>query len=311
MTFIYNIADLHGGVGNYAVNLSDNLKIPLHNDFLSHKHLYIDFMKRQFFKKHLNDIVIHSDTFAIKYIGRKNYFVIHDLFFIDYRNFFPLIARMNFKYGLFYSKFIATKYIGISDYTISRMKYYGLTNAVRIYPFIKKFKKYDKKSDSLNILMDAANRPYKNLKKYQEFADYFYEKDKECSMHITKLGAPLKHKCVYNTGIIDHDQVEMHYSLSSVLLNFSENEGLGFPMVQAVLIEKPVVLMRNPVYEEILGKNYKYFFTKDTSMQEIMDMIYQAIDDKETIKNNYEIVSDKFDPQKLRESWEMLLQDDK
>jgi hypothetical protein len=37
-------------------------------------------------------------------------------------------------------------------------------------------------------------------------------------------------------------------------------------------------------------------------------MIYQAIDNRETIKNNYELISEKFNSQTLKEQWNILFE---
>jgi len=308
---IYNTAQLNTGIGIYAYNLSKGLNIKLQNDFLSNRHYYIDYFKRSLFRKKVNDVIINSSIFSNYYLGNKNIFVIHDFFYKDYSNYMLKISKFMFDYGLLLVKMNSDKFICVSNYTYKRALR-ELKNLEVIYPFVDMRFNYqgDKVKSRINLLMDASNFKNKNPEYYQKFYEYIILNKYEFYSRINKLGYPLKPVVldfkIRNFVNVSMEQVIDIYKNSNVFLSFSENEGFGYPLVQAILSGNSVVVNFNETYKELLGNDFRYFIKDINDFDDIQYLILQSLDDIEMRKSIYNRISMLIDPISLKKQWEYM-----
>jgi len=308
---IYNTAQLNTGIGVYSYNLSQGLAIKLLNDFLSNKHYYIDYFKRSLFRKKVDDIVINSSIFSNYYLGKKNIFIIHDFFYKDYSNYMPKFSKLLFDYGLFLAKMNSDRFICVSNYTYKRALR-ELKNLEMIYPFIDQRFNYqgEKIKSRINLLMDASNFKNKNPQYYQKFYEYIVLNKYEYYGRINKLGYPLKTVVLdfktRNYVNLSMNEVIDIYKNSNVFLSFSENEGFGYPLSQAILSGNSVVVSENETYKELLGNDFRYYIKDINDFDSIQDLIFQSLDDIEVRKSIYNRISMLIDPLSLKKQWEYL-----
>ena len=308
---IYNTAQLNTGIGVYADNLSQGLGIKLLNDFLSSKHYYIDYFKRSLLRKKVNDIVINSSIVSNYYLGKKNVFIIHDFFYKDYSNYMPKFSRFMFDYGLFLAKMNSDKFVCVSNYTYKRASR-ELKNLEMIYPFVDQRFNYkgEKIKNRINLLMDASNFKNKRPEFYQKFYEYIILNKYEFYGRINKLGYPLK-PIVLDFKLRNYINISMNevidiYRNSNIFLSFSENEGFGYPLSQAILSGNSVVVSDNETYRELLGNDFRYYIKDINDFDSIQDLIFQSLDDTEMRKSIYNRISMLIDPMVLRKEWEYL-----
>ena len=308
---IYNTSKLNTGIGVYAYNLSQGLGIKLSNDFLSNKHYYIDYFKRSLFRKKVDDIVINSSIFLNYYLGNKNIFIIHDFFYKDYSNYMPKFSKLLFDYGLFLAKMSSDKFVCVSNYTYKRALK-ELNNLEMIYPFVDQRFNYkgEKIKSRINLLMDASNFKNKRSEFYQEFYEYIILNQYEYYGRINKLGYPLK-QIVLDFKLRNYINIPMNevidiYKNSNIFLSFSENEGFGYPLSQAVLSGNSVVVSNNETYRELLGNDFRYYIKDIDDFDSIQDLIFQSLDDIEVRKSIYNRISMLIDPLSLKKQWEYL-----
>ena len=308
---IYNTSQLNTGIGIYAYNLSKGLGIRLENDFLGNKHYYIDYFRRTLLRKKVNDVVINSSVFSNYYLGNKNIFVIHDFFYKDYSRYMPKFSKFIFNYGLFLAKMNSDKFICISNYTYKRASK-ELKNLEMIYPFVDMRFNYqgDKRKDKVVLLMDASNFKNKNPGYYQKFYEYIILNKREFYSRFNKLGYPIKQVIMSfklrNYENISIEEVIDTYKNSNVFLSFSENEGFGYPLAQAVLSNNSVVVNLNETYKELLGNDFRYFIKNINDFDDIHNMILQSLDDVEMRKSIYNRISMLIDPVGLKKQWEYV-----
>jgi len=308
---IYNTAQLDTGIGVYAYNLSKGLNIKLENNFLSNNHYYTDYFKRSLLRKKVNDVVINSSVFSSYYLGNKNIFVIHDFFYKDYSRYMPKFSKFIFNYGLFLAKMNSDKFICISNYTYKRASK-ELKNLEMIYPFVDMRFNYqgDKRKDKVVLLMDASNFKNKNPGYYQKFYEYIILNKREFYSRFNKLGYPIKQVIMSfklrNYENISIEEVIDTYKNSNVFLSFSENEGFGYPLAQAVLSNNSVVVNLNETYKELLGNDFRYFIKNINDFDDIHNMILQSLDDVEMRKSIYNRISMLIDPVGLKKQWEYV-----
>jgi len=308
---IYNTSKLNTGIGVYAYNLSQGLGIKLSNDFLSNKHYYIDYFKRSLFRKKVDDIVINSSIFLNYYLGNKNIFIIHDFFYKDYSNYMPKFSKLLFDYGLFLAKMSSDKFVCVSNYTYKRALK-ELNNLEMIYPFVDQRFNYkgEKIKSRINLLMDASNFKNKRSEFYQKFYEYIILNQYEYYGRINKLGYPLK-QIVLDFKLRNYINIPMNevidiYKNSNIFLSFSENEGFGYPLSQAVLSGNSVVVSNNETYRELLGNDFRYYIKDIDDFDSIQDLIFQSLDDNEMRKSIYNRISMLIDPIVLKKQWEYL-----
>jgi len=308
---IYNTSQLNTGIGVYAYNLSQGLEIKLSNDFLSSDHYYIDYFKRSLLRKKVNDIVINSSIVSNYYLGKKNVFIIHDFFYKDYSNYMPKFSRFMFDYGLFLAKMNSDKFVCVSNYTYKRASR-ELKNLEMIYPFVDQRFNYkgEKIKNRINLLMDASNFKNKRPEFYQKFYEYIILNKYEFYGRINKLGYPLK-PIVLDFKLRNYINISMNevidiYRNSNIFLSFSENEGFGYPLSQAILSGNSVVVSDNETYRELLGNDFRYYIKDINDFDSIQDLIFQSLDDTEMRKSIYNRISMLIDPMVLRKEWEYL-----
>jgi len=308
---IYNTSQLNTGIGVYAYNLSQGLEIKLSNDFLSSDHYYIDYFKRSLLRKKVNDIVINSSIVSNYYLGKKNVFIIHDFFYKDYSNYMPKFSRFIFDYGLFLAKMNSDKFVCVSNYTYKRASR-ELKNLEMIYPFVDQRFNYkgEKIKSRINLLMDASNFKNKRPEFYQKFYEYIILNKYEFYGRINKLGYPLK-PIVLDFKLRNYINISMNdvidiYRNSNIFLSFSENEGFGYPLSQAILSGNSVVVSDNETYRELLGNDFRYYIKDINDFDSIQDLIFQSLDDTEMRKSIYNRISMLIDPMVLRKEWEYL-----
>jgi len=304
---IYNTSQLNTGMGVYAYNLSQGLNVKLVNDFLSNKHYYIDFLKKSFIGKKVDETVINSSVFSNYYHGKKNIFIIHDFFYKDYMSGF---TKLMFDYGLFLA-LDSDKFVCVSNYTYKRASR-ELKNLEMIYPFVDQRFNYqgEKIRSKINLLMDASGFKNKRPEYYQKFYEYIVSNQYNHYSRINKLGYPLKPVVLdfrtRNFINIPTEEVIDIYKNSNVFLSFSENEGFGYPLIQAILSNNSVVVSENEVYKELLGNDFRYYIKDINNLKEIHEMILQSLDDVEMRKSVYNRISMLIDPNSLKERWEYL-----
>jgi len=308
---VYNTAQLNTGIGVYSYNLSQGLGIKLSNDFLSDKHYYIDYFKRSLFRKKIDDTVINSSIFSNYYLGNKNIFIIHDFFYKDYSNYMPKFSRFMFDYGLFLAKMNVDKFVCVSNYSYKRASK-ELKNLKMIYPFVDQRFNYqgEKIKSRINLLMDASNFKNKRPEFYQKFYEYIILNKYEFYGRINKLGFPLKPVVLdfkaRNYINVSINEVIDIYKNSNVFLSFSENEGFGYPLSQAILSGNSVVVTENETYKELLGNDFRYYIKDINDFDSIQDLIFQSLDDIEMRKSIYNRISMLIDPVVLKKQWEYL-----
>jgi glycosyltransferase involved in cell wall biosynthesis len=312
---IYNTAELNTGIGVYAYNLSNGLNVKLNNEFLSHSHYYIDYFMRSLWSRKVDDIIINSSVFSNYYLGKKNIFIIHDFFYKDYSKYMPKFSKFLFDYALFLAKFSADKFICVSNYTYKRalkeLKDYKYRLEV-IYPFVDMRFNYqgEKKKDRIILLMDASNFKNKNPKYYQDFYKYVFLNKYEFYSRVNKLGYPLKPIVLdfktRNYKNIPFEDVIDIYKNSNVFLSFSENEGFGYPLSQAILSGNSVVAYPNETYKELLGSDFRYYIKNINDFKEIHEIILQSLDDVEMRKSIYNRISTLINPISLKKEWERV-----
>ena len=307
---IYNTSQLNTGIGVYAHNLSQGLNVKLINDFLSNKHYYIDFLKKSFTGKRVDETVINSSVFSNYYHGKKNIFIIHDFFYKDYM---PGFTKLMFDYGLFLA-LDSDKFVCVSNYTYKRASR-ELKNLEMIYPFVDQRFNYNgyKRKDKIVLLMDASNFKNKRPESYQKFYDYIFKNYfglLEFTYRFIKLGYPLKlyfyDKWSRNYRNIDFEFLIRLYRNSNVFLSFSENEGFGYPLVQSILSGDSIVVTENETYKELLGNDFRYYIKDINDFDSVQDLIFQSIDDIEMRKSIYNRISMLIDPLSLKKQWEYL-----
>jgi len=309
---IYNTAQLNTGIGVYAYNLSNGLNIKLNNDFLNNDHYYIDYFKRSLFRKRVNELVINSSIFSNYYLGNKNIFVIHDFFYKDYM---PEFSKFMFDYGLFLAKMNSDKFICVSNYTYKRaLKELNKDRLEFIYPFVNP--KFDYKGYKLRtgliILMDSSNFANKRPGYYQMFYDYVFQNyfNDFKFIRFNKIGYPIymsfSDKWSRNYKNIPEDFIIEIYKRSNVFLSFSENEGFGYPLSQAILSSNSVVVSENETYKELLGNDFRYFIKDINDFEDIFYLIIQSLDDIEMRKSIYNRISMLINPMKLKKEWEYV-----
>ena len=96
------------------------------------------------------------------------------------------------------------------------------------------------------------------------------------------------------------------YRNSNIFLSFSENEGFGYPLSQAILSGNSVVVSDNETYRELLGNDFRYYIKDINDFDSIQDLIFQSLDDTEMRKSIYNRISMLIDPMVLRKEWEYL-----
>jgi len=312
---IYNTTELNSGIGVYAYNLSKGLNINLLNDFLNNQHYYVDYFKKNLLRKKINEIVINSSIFSNHYLGSKNIYVIHDFFYKDYSKYMSKFSKFIFDYASFQARINANKFICVSNYTYNRaLKELNKDRLEFIYPFVNpKFDyKGSKTRSSLIILMDSSNFINKRHEYYQRFYNYVtenYFKDFRF-IRFNKIGYPI-YISFYdiwskNYRNISEDLLIEIYRQSNVFVSFSENEGFGYPLVQAVLSQNSVVVAENETYKELLGSDFRYFIKDVNDFKGIFEMILQSLDDIEMRKSIYNRVSMLIDPIGLKKQWEYV-----
>ena len=310
---IYNTSKLNTGMGVYALNLSRYLNLGLVNDFLSDKHYYLDYIKKSISKIKIYNPVLNSSVFY-RYIGDKNIFVLHDFFYRDYAEYMDLMGRLTFEYALFNAKRIADLFVCVSKYTYNRASVEINKNRLEtIYPFVNWDFNYqgEKVKDRLILLMDNTNYKNKRAEYYQKFYEHIFRNYYFDKIRVNKLGYPLRlYYLDYrskNYQNIPENEVIKIYKESNVFVSFSENEGFGYPLSQAILSGNSVVVSDNQTYREILGNDYRYFIKDINNFDDIYYLIIQAFDDNEMRKSIYNKVSMMLNPETLRKEWEYVL----
>ncbi len=297
---IINVSEGHTGIGNYSRQLAKNLDCELMNHYLSPEHYYLDFFKHSILKKRLDETVIFSSIFSIRYKGKKNITIIHDFFPVIYDG---ILKRDVFKIAYQQAKSLTDEFVAVSHYTEEKI---DAKNKTVIYPFVENFGQ--REEPVIDYLFDATDTKNKQPHLYEEFADYIYSKKNLGKIIAFRLGAVMKNTNVYSTGQIPFETVQRYYRKSKLFISFSENEGFGYPLAQSMLIGLPVIVWRNPTYYELLG-NFPYYISSKMDMQEIYEMSLQAMDDSETSKSMQTMMNEKLDPNSLREQWQNLMEE--
>jgi len=245
------------------------------------------------------------------YLGNKNIFIIHDFFYKDYSNYMPKFSKLLFDYGLFLAKMSSDKFVCVSNYTYKRALK-ELNNLEMIYPFVDQRFNYkgEKIKSRINLLMDASNFKNKRSEFYQKFYEYIILNQYEYYGRINKLGYPLK-QIVLDFKLRNYINIPMNevidiYKNSNIFLSFSENEGFGYPLSQAVLSGNSVVVSNNETYRELLGNDFRYYIKDIDDFDSIQDLIFQSLDDNEMRKSIYNRISMLIDPIVLKKQWEYL-----
>ena len=75
---------------------------------------------------------------------------------------------------------------------------------------------------------------------------------------LLKIGHPINSNNCINLGMVDDDHYPLYYSVALAYIHFSDNEGLGIPLLESLGCELPVICRKTPINKEILGDSAIY-----------------------------------------------------
>ena len=89
------------------------------------------------------------------------------------------------------------------------------------------------------------------------------------------------------------------YDSHDIFVLPSKYEGLGLALLEAIDFQLRVAVSRIEIFEEILGRDYPFFFNEDSS-QDIADVIHKLALDHTFNRSIFaQTVLEKFDPKKM------------
>ena len=76
--------------------------------------------------------------------------------------------------------------------------------------------------------------------------------------NLLKIGYPINSNNCINLGMVDDEHYPLYYSAALAYIHFSDNEGLGIPLLESLGCELPVICRKNDINKEILGDSAIY-----------------------------------------------------
>jgi glycosyltransferase involved in cell wall biosynthesis len=317
------VEDSPAGIGQYTINLvSELLKSDKTNQYFVYtkktillpnatniviKSPNIPFLRGSIWmykaakdmKKRKIDLLISPANFLLSIFFDKTIQYIHDLAPIYYGKFFPIKARIFYRFGLFFIPYKAKSIITISNTIADEIRQYYSKKLIKIDvvepalnnwfmkskdPDISIIEKYHLPDDY--ILTIGTLEPRKNL--YHLILGFLQYKENNLDSHL-KLLVVGKKGWLYKNMLSDiqnskffNDIIFLGYvpneDLSTIIIKskgfcyLSYYEGFGIPPLEAMYFDKPILLSNIKIFREIYENSVEYVSPTD------IDDIAQGID---------------------------------
>ncbi len=216
------------------------------------------------FTRKIDHDILYIPHFNYSPFSRSTIITIHDLIPLRFKDFYKNKRGYFFyKFYLFYSLKKAKKIFVVSETTKEEV--------IKFFPFSREkiikipnstdplfYEKYNFKKENY-FLFIGNNKPHKNINLLIAFWKNFSKEFPNYKLYIISPIEIKEENVVILKNLITKDLIEI-LGKAKVFISPSLWEGFNLPLLESVLLETPPLVSSIPANEEILGKDYPYFF---------------------------------------------------
>lgn len=241
---------------------------------------YWKFVKREEFE--ILHVPYYSST-IFKLRNTKVIVTVHDLMYYLISDFFGRNILLNFLKKQYFN-FIVKRSILTSDVVISvsettkndLYKFFNISSVV--IPEVSQIEAHSNKNiikklglENKKYFFYCGNaRPHKNLNLLRNI----FEKESNLPPLVLAGNGHNKGKNIIAAGIVSEEELKALYESSIAFVFPSKYEGFGLPILEALILEKPVVASNIPAFLEFKSKNIIYFSVN--SENELLEALRKA-----------------------------------
>jgi glycosyltransferase involved in cell wall biosynthesis len=275
----------------YELNLHNKAtiiktKYPYKNPRFIYKLFYDHFYTSYIAKKFNIDAIFMTANFSCLFTSRPQIVLLHNIhylqddhpfknikskikFYLEKKLFFLTLNKKNTNY-IVQLNYIKDKFSQFTKKQIFIREMIppekDFTCAKEDFKILKeKFKNYDK---FIKLFLPAKYHPNKNFFILKILGEYVLKRQLPMKLFVTLqdneyndfIGKSKQLKSIIiNVGTIEYKKIRCYYQIMDALFFPSTSESYGFPLVEAALTGKPVILPYTPFGEELIGDR-GYFF---------------------------------------------------
>lgn len=275
-----------------ACNLSEKNDFEKYNRFFEIRgfkfsslffRLVIQFFLPVLIKTKSSDVILFPGNYSSPLKKTKNILVIHDLLYLRKEYLPDFLMRLQRKFYVPLSVFLADTIITISEFTKKDLLNYYTTkkNISTVYNYFN-FKKYNTDENFKNRLIEnkyflcvSSDAMHKNLitifKAFEKYCSFDKTtnlclvgslSEKNTSLFYQNLSVDIKNR-IHIYSNISNKELSNLYKNCEAYLSASLFEGLGMPVIEAMYFNTPLIISDIEIFHEIT-ENKAIFFNPES-----------------------------------------------